>query len=239
MGNDIGSVRSFRSVQVNKAQSQEVTGSDDEQFRPTAPSPQFSSGFNRAAPPPPMELGEERGPPPFAEAAAEALGLTTDELDTQLRSGKSLTEVASAQGVSLDSLQSALAADFATRYPNATADQATQEADKIIAGPSAGGARGAHGHRGPPPFIEAAADAIGISSEELDAALKSGQTLEEVATNNGVSTDDLKTALIADLQNKRPDVTDDEAAAMAERLLTKTAPQPFRARDLQRAELAP
>ncbi len=236
MGNDIGSIRSFRNVQVTKAQRQEVTTGDDEQLRATAPSPQFSSGFNRAAPPAPMQLGAEQGAPPFAEAAADALGLTTDELDTQLRSGQSLTDIASAQGVSLESLQSALAADFATRYPNATAENATEEADKIIAGPTANRARAAHGA---PPFIEAAADAIGISSEQLDAALKSGQTLEEIATSHGVSTDDVKTALIDDLQNKRPDVSDEDAAAMAERLLTKTAPQPFRARDLQRAELAP
>lgn len=67
--------------------------------------------------PPPGGPGGRGGPGghghgfgPGLEAAASALGLTEDQLRTELRSGKSLADVAKAKGVSVDTLISKLVA---------------------------------------------------------------------------------------------------------------------------------
>jgi hypothetical protein len=68
--------------------------------------------------------------------AAKALGMSTDDLESQLKSGKSLSDVASAQGVSQDDLVAAIAADLKTHKPDgapALSDaQATQMATAIV-----------------------------------------------------------------------------------------------------------
>jgi hypothetical protein len=51
------------------------------------------------------------------EPAAKALGLSNDELETQPKAGKSLSDVATAQGVSKDDLVSEIAADLKTHAP--------------------------------------------------------------------------------------------------------------------------
>ena len=45
------------------------------------------------------------------KAAATYLGLTTEQIRTQLQSGKSLAEIATAQGKSVDGLKAAIVAD--------------------------------------------------------------------------------------------------------------------------------
>ena len=45
------------------------------------------------------------------KAAATYLGLTTEQIRTQLQSGKSLAEIAAAQGKSVDDLKAAIVAD--------------------------------------------------------------------------------------------------------------------------------
>ena len=66
------------------------------------------------------------------EPAAKALGISTADLETQLEAAKSLSDVASAQGVSQDDLVAAIAADLKTHEPDgapALSDaQATQMA---------------------------------------------------------------------------------------------------------------
>ena len=59
--------------------------------------------------------GRHGGRGPGLDAAATALGITTDELRTELQSGKSLAEVATAKGVSVQSVIDALVAEATTR----------------------------------------------------------------------------------------------------------------------------
>ena len=59
--------------------------------------------------------GRHGGRGPGLDAAATALGITTDELRTELQSGKSLAEVANAKGVSVQSVIDALVAEATTR----------------------------------------------------------------------------------------------------------------------------
>jgi hypothetical protein len=70
------------------------------------------------------------------EPAAKALGISTADLETQLEAAKSLSDVASAQGVSQDDLVAAIAADLKTHEPDgapALSDaQATQMATAIV-----------------------------------------------------------------------------------------------------------
>jgi predicted DNA-binding protein (UPF0251 family) len=67
------------------------------------------------------------------DAAASYLGLTDEELQAQLQDGKSLAEVAKAQGKSVDGLVQALVADAKKRLADAVADgKLTQaQADEI------------------------------------------------------------------------------------------------------------
>lgn len=71
-----------------------------------------------------------RGGPggPGLETAAETLGLTVEELRTELREGQALADVAEAQGVSTDDLVAALVEEAKTRLAEAVADgRLTQE----------------------------------------------------------------------------------------------------------------
>jgi polyhydroxyalkanoate synthesis regulator phasin len=83
----------------------------------------------------PGRPGGHRGA--FAEAAADYLGLTTDELRAQIEGGKSLAQVAQAQGKSVDGLKQAMLADAKSHLDVAvtggklTADQAKQILDRL------------------------------------------------------------------------------------------------------------
>lgn len=67
------------------------------------------------------------------ESAAEVVGLSTDDLMTQLRDGKSLTEVAEAQGISAEKLTTDLLAKVKAQLDTLVSEEKlTQEqADKI------------------------------------------------------------------------------------------------------------
>lgn len=57
----------------------------------------------------------EHGPGPGGEAAAELLGMTTDELHEALRSGSTLAELAEAEGVAVEDLADAMLAGMEER----------------------------------------------------------------------------------------------------------------------------
>jgi len=138
--------------------------------------------------------------------AATYLGLTESELQTRLRSGKSLAEVANAtDGKSADGLVDVL---VAAAQKNIAADvssgRLTQaQADGILPGlkqhitdriNSTGSPGGPHG-RG----LEAAATYLGLSESALQTQLQSGKTLGEIAdATAGKSRAELIAALVAD-----------------------------------------
>jgi hypothetical protein len=103
---------------------------------------------------------------PHLDAAAAYLGLSTTQLQTQLQSGKTLADVAKAQGKTVDGLVTALVADEKKELDAAVkAGQLTQaQADQLLAGAKQrftdmvngtmpdGGPGGHHGFGfGPPP----------------------------------------------------------------------------------------
>lgn len=71
---------------------------------------------------------------------------------------------------------------------------------------NASAVQGASSHpRGPkPPAIDNAADALGLSADDLQGQLKSGKTLDDIAKAQGVSSDDLLKALKSDLTANKP-----------------------------------
>ncbi len=98
------------------------------------------------------------------KAAADALGMTTDELSTELQSGKTLEEIATAAGVDLqvvkDAISAAHAEEMRQRIQQALSDGtiSQEKADWLLEGLDKGFLDGpgfgfgfGRGHGGPPP----------------------------------------------------------------------------------------
>ena len=152
------------------------------------------------------------------KAAAEVLGLSEDSLRDALMDGQTLAEVAQAQGMSVDDFKSALkekvtadlqaeldAGDITQgQFDDITSDL-DAKLDDIInheGGFGHGLRPGYHGYH--LNIVDAAAEVLGLSEDDLLNALRDGQTLAEIAEAQGMSADDFKSALVenitADLQ---------------------------------------
>ena len=92
-----------------------------------------------------------RHKPPSLDKTAELLGVSSDDLGTELKSGKTLDDIASDKGVSSDDLLSALKTDLKANKPagapELSDDQLTQMATGIAAGKGPGGPGGPGGPR--------------------------------------------------------------------------------------------
>ena len=143
------------------------------------------------------------------DAAAQKLGMRTQDLMTTLRSGKTLTDVAKEKNVSTDDLKTAIVTavdaklDQAVKDGNLTQAQADKAKSQLSnlsldqlgfnRGPSKLPAAGfAMGQEA----LNAAAQKLGITTQDLMTELRSGKTLADVAKEKNVSTDDLKTAIV-------------------------------------------
>jgi hypothetical protein len=145
--------------------------------------------------------------------AAAYLDLTPVALRAELRSGKSLAQVATAKGKSVNGLESALlnalrsrveAAKTAGRLDAARADRLLQRAPQLVqrivnATPRARTAR-ARGARGG--LLKAAATCLGMTNAQLATELRSGKSLAQVATAMNKSVDGLEQALLAALKQR-------------------------------------
>jgi hypothetical protein len=146
-------------------------------------------------------------------AAAAYLGVTPVALRTELRSGKSLAQVATAKGKSVDGLKTALvaaiktkvtAAKAAGKLDAARADRLLQRAPQLVerlvnAKPRARAMR-AKGARGG--LLKTAATYLGVTNAQLVTDLRAGKSLAQVATAKSKSVDGLKQALLAALKQK-------------------------------------
>jgi hypothetical protein len=180
----------------------------------------FGGGFRGGA----HSFGPIAGPETMT-AAATYLGLSEDTLQSDLQSGQTLAQIATAQGKDETGLRDAMVAATKADLDKAVAaGQLTQaQEDKIVAalpdqitqmiehagptGPPGGfrhggfdrGGRGlmAGGLRD---AVSAAATYLGVSESTLLSDLKSGQTLAQVATAQGKDETGLRDAIVASVK---------------------------------------
>ncbi len=169
-------------------------------------------------------------------AVAAYLGLSADELRTQLEAGKSLADVAKAQGKSVDGLKAAIVAaakkdlDQAVADGKLSADRAKQMLDRITAsvdemvnrtGPPDGGRGGRHFGLGHDQASVAAY--LGLSTDQLRTQLQAGKSLADVAKAQGKSVDGLKAAILAEAKKDLDQAVADGklTAARAEQMLDR------------------
>ena len=127
----------------------------------------------------------------YLSAAATYIGITTDELRTELGTDKSLADVAVAHGKTRDGLIQALVAASQTSITTLV-DQKGIGAQKV---------RGAHGVIGDQ--FSVAATYLGTTVEDLRTKMQAGQTLAQIAAATpGKSRDGLVAALTTDAQAK-------------------------------------
>jgi hypothetical protein len=144
------------------------------------------------------------------DAVAAYLGLTPMELKQQFAAGKSLAEIAAAQGKSVEGLKQAILAGAKADLDQAVADgdiTAEQEQtmlsklrdglDEIVNGQGEFGFRAEVRPAGVDLFRSTAAAYLGLSADQLTAELKDGKSLAEIASEHGKSVTGLKQKLVA------------------------------------------
>jgi hypothetical protein len=130
------------------------------------------------------------------ETAATYIGITVDQLRTELGTDKSLADVAVAHGKTRDGLIQALTAAAQTSITTLV-DQKGIGAKPAGRGPG-GHAIGAIGDQ-----LSAAATYLGVTADDLRTKMQAGQTLAQIAAATaGKSRDGLVAALTADAQAK-------------------------------------
>jgi hypothetical protein len=159
---------------------------------------------------------------PFADlsAASSYLGLSTDQIQTDLQNGQTLAQIATAQGKTADGLVSALVAAAKSKLDTAVGDgkltsdqeanilpvlqtEITNEVDATNAG-FGGGRGGFGGGFARPGFgfglggnLSAVATYLGLSTDQIQTDLQNGQTLAQIATGQGKTADGLVSAVVA------------------------------------------
>ena len=184
--------------------------------------------------------GGRKGPGPGMklnlDAASTALGMTPAELRTELQAGKSLATVAGEQGVDVDAVIAALVTEAKARLAQAVTDgkltkaQADEKAadlearitDLVNRTPPADGER----RRGPGPGhgpghamkanLDAAATALGLTTEELRTELRAGKSLATIAGEQGVEVGKVVSALVADAKARLAQAVTDGTLTQAE-----------------------
>ena len=147
-------------------------------------------------------------------AIASVLKLTEAELKTQVQSGKTLAQIATAQGVSVQSVVDVLVADMQAHIADeVTSGEITQaQADTKLAGltakvtemvntvrPARGeGMRG--GPQGGGKNVAAIASVLKLTEAELKTQVQSGKTLAQIATAQGVDVKLVIDAIVTDVK---------------------------------------
>jgi hypothetical protein len=127
------------------------------------------------------------GPSAALDAAAEALGMTTDELRQRLSDGTtSIADVAREKNVDVNAVIDAIAADQRARI------------EDFVNNPlrirDHGGKRGFH--LGGSEKFEAVANALGMTTDELRDALRDGKTIADVAREKNVDVQTVIDAMV-------------------------------------------
>ncbi len=175
------------------------------------------SGSTSAAAAPTVESEDHKGPGKGAEAVATALGITVEELKTELSSGKSIADVAKAKNVDIAKVIAAMTAQMKAHLDEevASGEHTQAEADAKLAeftarvtemvnkagGPKAGHKGGPGGKHGKGGFVtDALATVLKTTSTDLHTQLRSGKSIADVATAQNVDIADVKAVLTSDFK---------------------------------------
>ena len=206
-----------------------VPGISSAQESPTTVAPE-------GAPAPPEGVGPEGGPGfmfhhrggpmmkgDMLEAAAEALDMTTDELLTELKDGKSIADIAAEKNVELSTVADAIVTEMLADLPDEAELREQVESwlenapPMPLRTPGGEGERGWKLHRdggpegkmfrgpGGGPELDAAAEALGMSVEDLQSELRDGKSIADVAQEENV---DVQTVIDAMVAADRDRITD-------------------------------
>jgi ribosomal protein S20 len=146
---------------------------------------------------------------PGLDAAAQALNLGVDDLRSKLEGGATLAQVAQQQGVDVQTVIDAMVKDATAHLDQAvqegrlTADQANERTanlnDRITRLVNEGKPKGEGRGRGP--GLDAAAKALGVSTDELRQQLQGGKTIAQVAQDRNVDKQKVIDAMVKDAQD--------------------------------------
>lgn len=167
-------------------------------------------------------FGRDRSASASIEAAATALGVSADDLRTELKDGKTIADVATEKGVDLQRVIDAMVAaetkaiddrtaDIKDNLPERVKDQVNSKFDGT-------GDHGAMWGRGAKFELDAAADALDLTKEEVFSSLRDGKTLADLAADKGVDVKTLIDAMVKPVNEKIDEavandrLTADEAA---------------------------
>jgi hypothetical protein len=151
------------------------------------------------------------GGPPGGAAIAGYLGLTEEQLRTQLEAGKTLAQIATAQGKSVPGLEDVIYADAKSHLDQAVADgKLTAAHEQTMLADLKAHLDDIVNHTGPPGglhvgvriFGPAVASYLGLTEPELHTQIESGKSLAQIATAQGKSVDGLKAAILAEAKSR-------------------------------------
>ncbi|MEO6628735.1 MAG: hypothetical protein ABIP03_09225, partial [Aquihabitans sp.] len=147
--------------------------------------------------------------------AAKALGMSTTDLGTQLKAGKTIAEVAQSKGVDKQVVVDALVAASEKRLDTWKASLPDRMA-KLVDGTLLDGPDGPGRPGGERPGLDAAAKVLGLSTDDLKTKLKAGTSLADVAAAQGVDKQKVIDALVAEATAKTAAAVTDGKITQAE-----------------------
>lgn len=147
------------------------------------------------------------------EVLADVLGVDAATLQSEFAAGKSVADIAAAQGVDIATVVDALIADLETHLSEHVADGSlTQdEADSRLADAETmitdrlddvPQAFGGHGMRGAPgkPISDAVLELLGIDAATLREAFSAGKSIADVAAEQGVDLNTVIDTMVAEVE---------------------------------------
>lgn len=212
----------------------QVSGNDDStttttptpQEDPTPPSDPETDGKLRDGPCGP---GHRGGPPhgkfgmipspstsPLA-SLAETLGMTEEEVQTELEDGKSIATLAEEQGIDLNTIIDDMIAPRLEHLQTLVDEgyMTQEEMDSVVIVMRASteqrlnqenvpmpGTRGMYDHHQHVHPLAAAAEALGITTDELQTELESGKSIADIATEKSVDLDTIVDAFVAPMAER-------------------------------------
>jgi hypothetical protein len=154
--------------------------------------------------------------PGSLDSLASFLGISTNDLQTALRNGQTLAQIAQAHGKSASDVKTVLTGQLKSNLDKEVAagrmtsqqettilNNASSHLDSLISNGFRAGGRGrpfGHGFGpGPGPmglYLSTVAQTLGMKESDLRSELQSGKTLAQIAQEHGKTANDLETAII-------------------------------------------